>query len=171
MTSLVTGGPEWQPGARVDLLDKLKAAKAKHSAIYNGEVALSQLAREIEGVLDQAKEKKMWPLVCTSCEAYDILDPGNTKTKRYMDRAILELKRPKVKVKGFFQDEQNNDVYVFLDITLFGQKEAQTLRVRQGEEFLDPPYTLRMRSIIGNNKGVRLEYLAIEGDSFDVLAG
>ena len=42
--------------------------------------------------------------------------------------------------------------------------------MREGEEFLDPPHTLRLAEIIGNNSGIRLEYLAIEGDTFDVEA-
>ncbi len=166
----LVGGPALNPDRKQQVLDGLRAAKAKHQMSDNGKIALSHISRDIETIMMEAKKQEYWRLLLGASEAYEILAPGNAKSRRYMEIAETQLARPKVKVKGFIEDKVTNDTYVFLDVKLPGSDWVTQEPVREGEEFLEPPHTLRLLEIIGNNKGVRLEYLAIEGDTFDVDA-
>ncbi|MDQ1256758.1 MAG: hypothetical protein QG656_1358 [Candidatus Hydrogenedentes bacterium] len=165
----VINGGQPAPGYSATVLDGLKNAKNKHSPADNGKMALARLTRDVEDIIKVARENKFWKIVLGACECYEVLEPGNVRTQRYIDEANLQLARPKVKIKGFFDDKETKDIYVFVDAEIRGVDEIKQFRIREGEEFLDPPHTLRFVEILGNNKGIRLEYLAIEGDTFDVM--
>jgi hypothetical protein len=165
----VINGGQPAPGYAPAVLDGLRTAKNRHMTTDNGKMALSRLTRDVEDVIKVARENKFWKIVLGTCECYEVLEPGNVRTQRYIDEANLQLSRPKVKIKGFFDDKETKDIYVFIDAEIRGIDEVKQFRIREGEEFLDPPHTLRFVEILGNNKGIRLEYLAIEGDTFDVM--
>jgi len=150
------------------MLADLRGAKGKHQGTDNGKEAMARLATEIDGIITQARTQEFWGIVARGCEVFEILQPGNIKTKRYAEMAAKELARPRVRVKGFHEDKATNETYVFLEVKLPNENWKRIDPVRVGDEFLDPPNTLRLVEILGDKKGVRLEYLGIEGDVFEV---
>ncbi len=167
--SVLAGNIDLDAAVAAPYIARVNNARAKCNTA-NGKNALTRFAKEIEGLFSQAKQKKLFGTLFALCQVYDVLEPNNSKTPRHKQYAEMQLNRPKVAIKGFFEDESNSDTYVFLEIKLHGAKKALRERVREGDEFLDPPHTLRLVEIIGNNKSVRIEYLAIEGDSFVIDA-
>ncbi len=72
-------------------------------------------------------------------------------------RAIAELSKPQVTVKGFVDD------YVSLEIKVPPGNQKLSEYVREGDSFVDDPtepgsQMLRLEEIIGDNRGVRIYY-------------
>jgi len=283
--------------ARIEVLDAVSDMQSKHRMSDNGKVALERISQDIFGVVREARRQERWPLVLGACDAYEVLHPDTTKTLRYREMANVQRARPKVSIKGFFEDQARDETYAFLKVRVrvalppgasealgrqgihvereTGQPELLVFdsgpfqgrrfmfrreplplppeaqnelqggnyaplvdgellafvtgafrgrifsyhmgdaraarggrggrgggfgggltvgagglqvvldneirlalsfevwvfekRVRVGEEFLDPPHTLRLVEILGKNRGVRLEYMAVEGFTFDVF--
>lgn len=151
------------------LVAEARTARQKMNAEPNGKEALARFTQDVDGLIRTARQKERWMPVIKMCELYDILEPGNSKTGRMIEMAERQINRPKVRIKGFVDDMQANDTYVFLEVKVPDAEWFAPDPVREGDEFLDPPYTLRFQEIIGRNKGIRLEYLAVKGDTFDIM--
>ncbi len=149
------------------VIEGLQKARSANQASENGKLALEMVTREIETIISTARDQKRWRLVLGAIEAYEVMSPGTTKMNRLKDRAKLYISRPTVTVKGFMDDKETKDTYVFLEVTLHPSEEVKSMQVRVGEEF----FGVRLLDIVGNKKGVRLEYLAIPGDTWDVMTG
>ena len=128
----------------------------------NGASAQKRLQNQFIEKLKAAHQEEKWDLVVNLCDAVDILDPGNTRTSRYRDRAMDEKNRPVVTMKGIMEIEGVTNV--FLEIYLPTTSTTVSKQVREGEEFEG----LILEKIIGNNQGVRLKYLKTD-TSFDVM--
>ena len=148
------------------VLDGLRGAKAKHQVTENGQAALATITHEIADLIRKAKEVERWKLVLGGIAAYEVMDPGNTKYRRLAELAELYRRRPQVWINGFFDDNENDDTYVFLKVKLRPSNEMKQVRVRKGEEF----HNLRFAEIVGNKKGIKLEYLLIPGDTWEIQA-
>ena len=149
------------------LIEGLQKARSANQASENGKQALAMVTHELEAIISTARDQKRWRLVLCAIEAYEVMSPGTTKMNRLKERAKLYLSRPTVTVKGFVDDKDTKDTYVFLDVTLHPSEEVNSVQARVGEEF----FGVRLLDIVGNKKGVHLEYLAIPGDTWDVMMG
>lgn len=160
---LVSGTPPPDSSAFVPAIS---SAAAKHRVTDNGKTAIAQVSRQLEEVIRQCKEKKRWGMVKASIDAYNALVPNSSKFNRLKEMADLQLNKPMVKCKAFFVDiKSNNQTYAFLELTYVKTGEIKNVQVREGEEFDD----LRFVRIIGDLKGVELEYMPIPGDTFEVM--
>ncbi|MCC6487868.1 MAG: hypothetical protein IT364_10245 [Candidatus Hydrogenedentes bacterium] len=128
----------------------------------NGASAQARLKNQFIDKLKEAHQAELWDSVVNLCDAVDILDPGNTRTSRYRQRAMDEKSRPVVTMTGVF--ELDGVTTVFLEIYLPLENRTIDKQVREGEEFEG----LILEKIIGNNQGVRLKYLKTD-TSFDVM--
>jgi hypothetical protein len=149
------------------VIEGLQKARSANQASENGKQALAMVAHEIETIISKARDLKRWRLVLGAIEAYEVMSPGTTKMNRLKERGKLYVSRPTVRVKGFMDDKETKDTYVFLEVTLHPSEEVNSIQVRIGEEF----FGVRLLDIVGNKKGVQLEYLAIPGDTWDVMTG
>jgi len=147
-------------------LEALQKARAKNQVTENGKRALEMVATDVETIISTARDKKRWKVVMGAIEAYEILSPGaSTKMSRLKERAQLYITRPVVVVQGFVDDKEKKDTYAFLQVTLRPSMEVDSVQVKPGDEF----YGLRFVDIVGDKKGVRLEYLKIPGDTWEVM--
>jgi hypothetical protein len=159
---LVSGNP---PPDSSTFVPALSSAAAKHRVTDNGKAAIAKVASQLEEVIRQCKEKKRWGMVKASIDAYNALVPNSSKFNRLKEMTDLQLSKPMVKCKAFFVDHaSNNQVYAFLELT-YRTGEVKNVQVREGEEF----ESLRFVRIVGDLKGVELEYLPIPGDTFEVM--
>ena len=98
-------------------------------------------------------------------DGYEILSPGDKKFDDMKTRVQLHVNRPEVVLQGFFEDVDKKQVYALLEVTLHPSNEVKKLHVRKGEEFED----LRLVDIVGDLRGVKLEYLKIPGEFFTLM--
>lgn len=143
------------------LQETLSKEVASLKTELNGGGAQKRILNDFVDKLTAAHQTEQWDFVLNLCDAVDVLDPGNTRTSRYRQRALDEKNRPVVKVKGFV--EIDGVTNVFMEIYLPATGETDDKRVREGEEF----HGLVLERVIGNNQGVRLKYVKTQ-TTFDV---
>jgi len=145
--------------------EELKAAKQKFQHTENGKQAIRMVTHDVEEMIRNARDQSRWRIVKECIETWRILSPGSPKMDRIEERADLHLRQPRVFVKGFFDDEETGDTYVFLEVTERPSKKRHDLRARVGDVF----FHVRLLDIVGDNKGVKLEYLLIPGTIWEVM--
>lgn len=130
----------------------------------NGEEAQSKIKRDLNQRFDAANKAGQWRLVIAIAAGLDVFAKGPPertgelkKINRLRKRALAELSKPKVAVKGFVDD------YVSLQITIPTTGARTSEYVREGDSFLDDPEApgkklLRLDDIIGDNREVRVYY-------------
>lgn len=146
------------------IIGALRDAIIHYGDTPHGQQALRELGYEIEEFAKEARDLERWRLVRICVDAHEILNMRSETIMRLDARAQSMLAKPKIEVKGFMEDKEQNDYYVFLQLTDRSTGKRRTVTMREGEEVDD----LRLVRIIGRNKGVRLEYLKIEGLFFDI---
>jgi len=202
---------EWCRG----LAEQVRRARSTYSGTENGEAALARIADELEDLVRRARDEDRWGLVLCAIDVHEELRPGMHLMRLLRERAMLHAMRPHVVVKGFFDDNDKNELYVFLQVALragyqpwpepvavaastdegggtssvdgaevTAQTEAEVevvalrqaskalerdevhmVQVRLNEEF----YGLRLVDVVGNKRGVILEYVVDPGHFFQVL--
>jgi len=161
-----SGAPaQLTPEVREQVLSFLRAAKMKYEATKNGKAALGQLADNLAANVDAAWKQERWTAVMCGIEAYEILVPASVRMARLRERAEVRANRPDVVVKGFFEDNDKSEIYVFVEVTLHPSNEVKHLQIRKGDEFCG----LRFVDFVGKLRGITLEYLDIPGETFRAM--
>lgn len=153
------------PADRKRVREELQAAKQKFQHTENGKQAIRMVTHDAEEMIRNARDQSRWRVVKECIETWRVLSPGSTKMDRVEERADLHLRQPRVTVKGFFDDDQTGNTYVFLEVTERPSNKRHDLRARVGEQF----FHVELLDIVGDNKGVRLEYLLIPGTIWEVM--
>lgn len=151
------------PQPKPDLLQVLQQEKNANVGSQDGKDALLIVSHKVDERIRAAEDMKSWQAVLQYVKASKILRP---ETKRYdalEKRAVTELKRPEVDLKAFF-DVGNGQTVAILEFYLPLEGETVSERMRPGEE----AYGLKLAQILGNNSGVRMEYLET-GETYDIF--
>ena len=112
----------------------------------------------------RAEDQELWTWVIFADEALKTLDPDHSRFDRLRERAEIRLRRPEVQITGFYEDHETGQETVFMNVYLPEENRRERVQVRPGEEF----HGLRLRDIIGRNRGVELEYLEAN-EIFEVM--
>lgn len=159
---------ENKPGISDDMrqwvLTALRDAQTNYGEKDFGREALRDTAEEIRLLAKEAAAQERWRLVETAIDAYEILGLESATLARLDERAKIMVAQPKVVVKGFLDDLEKKDIYVFLELIDRRTQERTRVTAREGDVFND----LRLVRIIGRNKSVLFEYIPIEGLFFEV---
>lgn len=162
----IMSGGVISPDEKNQVLSKLRTHKTTYQSKENGVIALERIKGEVEQAIRGARDSERWFMVLVALEIYDVLEPGSTRYQRLAKTAVLQMKKPKVKLKGFFRDIESNDqFYAFVEITDPVSGKTYSEQMREGEE----KHGIRFSRIIGNQQGVEFEYMAIPGDFFEVM--
>jgi hypothetical protein len=160
---------QFEPQDKQHVIDALAAATSIYQNDDNGKIALARLADEVRELIRTARKKEAWQLALDGTEIFGAFRKNEFFIRFYTEMVEKQLARPQVTLRGFIEDIPKNTIYAFVDVRLPKSNKVLSLQVRPGEEFLDPPHTLRFAEIIGDNRGIRLEFMAIPGDTFDVM--
>ena len=152
------------PEVRTKLVDDLTKARSANQATDNGKKALEIIKSELEGVVTKAKLERKWDVVLAGVAGYEVFQKDSAGMARIKEQAEIEGKKPIVTLKGFMSEQNTNKVYAFLTIQDPMTGTAKDVQVAEGEEFDG----LRFNKVIGDQRGIELEYLAIPGDMFEV---
>jgi len=144
---------------------RINDTKAKLRAEVNGDRAIRLITSDVRDALKSAKDASQWDTVLLLCDALEALDPSDSRIERYREQAQGEKNKPVITVKGFYEDVTSKEITVFLEAFLRTTNERKTVQVREGDEFLD---CLKLIEIVGNRKGVKLQYIPT-GEVYEVL--
>lgn len=151
-----------------ELVAGMKAAasnqKAMLSATEDGKKALAIVSQQVDSRLRQSFNSEVWSLTLALSDLHTILNPGSVKFDGERIRAIAELSRPVVVIKGIVNDGTTGRPFARLEITLPLEGRTVTETMKQDEQL----YGIRFVEVIGNSHGIVFEYRET-GELFDVL--
>ncbi|HPO15659.1 MAG TPA: hypothetical protein PLI09_19615 [Candidatus Hydrogenedentes bacterium] len=150
------GGAPLQPAEKDEAVGKVGSAKSRCSATENGRQALVRMKGAIEDLVKKGRDGNMWLVVKGCCQVYSALQPGSDRYVKLEQRAELMLKRPVVKVQGFFNID--GQIYAFLQVTDPGAAKPESCKVREGDEFHG---VLKLVRIIGDRQSVEILYIPV----------
>ena len=122
----------------------------------NVEPAVAQVKNLIEDNIKLASERDRWRFIWGSIECYETLDPASTKYKQKKEQAMIMMKMPGVKLKGFVQVEGDDQPYAMFDVFDTEVRKLFNYRVREGEEFHNGRFVFI--AIRGNQMGADVLY-------------
>lgn len=157
-----TGG--YHDSMREAIVSGLRDAKMKYAESPGGKKAFQELSWEVVGMAKQAREQDRWRLVQGLVDIHDILGMESVTMDRLDEGARKRLAQPLVEVTGIVDDVEKEQTYVFMNLLDRETREMNRVKARVGETLGD----LKVVEIIGRNKKVVLEYLPIEGLTFEV---
>lgn len=146
-------GARLSAGMRQNILSQFRSTKNRLSGKPEGEAALEIIKTRLEERIRAAERNELWEHTLTYIDAHGILDPDSKKFSFVRDRALTELRKPRVTVRGL--PEFDGQKIAMLSIYLPMTSETHFERMRVGEEM----HGIKLLGIFGEDKGVRIEYL------------
>jgi len=149
---------------RTGVMSALRDSVAKYGNLACGREALHDVGFKLAEMGKKASTQERWRLALACVDAFDILQMESLTVGRLGERAKTMMEQPTVRVRGFLEDKEKNDLYVFMELVNRKTGEVEKVQAREGEEFGG----IRLLKVIGRNQKVRVEYLKIPGLVFDV---
>ncbi len=122
------------------------------SNTLEGQIALKQVQKVLEDRISAFENGGYWEHVVTYTDAFAIFHPGSKKYERLQQKALVELRKPKVTLKGL--PEVNGQKIAFLNIYIPLSNENFDERLSQGEEM----HGIKFLGVFGRDRDARLEY-------------
>ncbi len=160
------GAPGVSDEQRNQIMTGLRNAIVAHGDKDFGKAALRDAAYEIIEVAKVASAAERYRLVLMCIDVVELLSVESQLLKRLGAKADVMMEKPVVHVKGFMEDHEKKEMYVFLDIINHKTGVSEQLEAREGDEF----HNLRLVRVAGRNKGVIFEYLKVPGLFFEIEA-
>ncbi|MFP4502735.1 MAG: hypothetical protein ACLFTT_17215 [Candidatus Hydrogenedentota bacterium] len=157
-----TGG--YHDAMRESIVSGLRDAKMKYAESPGGKKAFQELSWEVVGMAKQARAQDRWRLVQGFVDIHNLLGMESVTIERLDESARKRLAQPLVEVTGVVDDVAKEQTYVFMNLLDRDTREINRVKARVGETVGD----LKVVEIVGRNKKVVLEYLPIEGLTFEV---
>lgn len=164
--SLSPGAPVISDMHRDQIMAQLRNAIISYGDTDFGKEALNELAYEVMDIARRASADDRHQLVLVCIDVVELLAVESHLLKRLGARADVMLEKPVVRVKGFLEDIEKNQLYVFLDLINHRTGAVERVEAREGDEF----HNLRLWRIQGRNRSVIFEYLKVPGLFFEVKA-
>ena len=152
-------GPMPPPGSplplavRQNILDLLRRERSRLSGTEEGNRALAIVSRKIDERVRAYEQAELWEHVLTYTDAHLIFNRDSKRFNHVRDKALTELRKPRVTVRGL--PEAKGHKVAMLSIYLPMTSETFFERMGIGEEM----HGIKLLSIFGEDRGVRLEYL------------
>lgn len=151
------------PGSvRSSILTQFEQQQSNLSKTPEGQAALEIIKKKTEERVRALYSSQMWEHVIVYSDAYAKLDPQSKKFDEMRQKSEVELRKPRVTVRGLPQKDGMQFAMLSIYIPMTSQTYTEDLRV--GEEM----HGIKFLEVFGDNKGVRLEYLET-GERFVVL--
>ena len=165
-TVLMAGNPPVSDADRQNIMARLRDAIVQYGDKDFGKEALRELGYEAQELAKRAAEVERYRLVLICIEVSELLSVESILLERLGARADVMLDKPRVAVKGFIDDLERGDTYIFIEMINYRRGTIDRFEAREGDEFDD----IRVVRIIGRNKAVLFEYLKVPGLFFEVEA-
>ena len=149
---------------RYVIMANLRDAVMRYGDKDFGREALRELGYELQELAKRASAIERYRLVLICIDAAEMLEVDSQLLKRLGTKADVMLDKPTIRVKGFIDDIEKNQTYIFIEMINHRSGTVERMEAREGDEFND----LRLVRILGRNKAVLFEYLKVPGLFFEV---
>jgi len=140
-------------GAR--LVNEVRQFKQRYGTTETGQQEIISLTKRFIDSMQQEIDRTHWKSAEILNNCVLALSPSNSRALRARDKIQQELSKPKLRLTMFTRFREEEKVYVGFEVTLPDTEEKVQVNVEVGDEF----YGYKLKRIIGNNQGVKLEYL------------
>ena len=137
-----------------NLLNILRQAKTKNGYSEDGQKAIGHVIIRIDKRIREFSEAEAWTHVMVFIKAREVFEPDNHQYLSLKEVAQIELRKPKVTVKGL--PDINGVQFVILDFHIpLTDETFKNEKIRIGET----AHGIKILSIFGQRRGVMLRYL------------
>jgi len=146
-------GTRFPPAVRNNMVRMLALAKQQHSLDPKGMEALGFVTQRLEKRVKEFERAELWEHVIGFIEAHQAMVPGSSKYNRLKNKAMIELRRPKLTLRGLtnINGHQVATMGFYLPIS----SEHHDERMYMG----DQKHGIKVIKVFGKNLGVKVEYL------------
>ena len=145
-------GAVMPPGAGQQFISAVQAAKTQHQATEEGKAALKMVSQDLDNRIKTFEQNEMWDFVIVGIDAYEILQ-GPGKYSRLRTEAEIELRKPRVTLKGIIDVNGTPTALMELYMPLSGQRITGE-RMALGER----KHGIKFNRVIGNFRGAEFIY-------------
>ena len=156
-------GTSLPPGTGPAFLQQIRGIQTRHKATEEGKIALKRVAQTVDERIPRMKDNELWDFVVVLCDVHELFKPGSTRFDRIRATAEIELRKPKVTVSGIFEADGRVTALLKFYLPLTGETFKEQPRI--GEVL----HGMKFIEVVGNNRGVKLEYLET-GELINVMA-
>jgi hypothetical protein len=168
--TLALNGPMPMEGSTIptnvaqQMISETRRQTGALGATPDGQLSLSIVSKKVDSRLRKMYNNEHWSYVFTLAEMHLLLNPGSPKFDVEKQRAVVELSRPIVIIKGILHDGTTDRPLARLQMFLPMEGRTVMESMKQG----DIMYNIRFVEVIGSSQGIVFEYLAT-GEMFEVL--
>lgn len=146
-------GARFPPAIRQNMLRMLELANTQHSMDPKGKEALGFVKQRLEKRVKEFDRAQLWEHLIGFIDAHKILAPSSSKYNRLRDKAMVELRRPKISLRGIINHGEHQMATLDFYLPLTSEYFSEKLYVG------DIKHGIKIVSIFGDNIGVTVEYL------------
>lgn len=163
--SAASTGGRISNAAREQLVSQLRNKAAQYNGTVDGKEALSHVKGRIERRIREFSSEGAWQYVLVFVELHKVIDPDSKKYGSLMEEAYLQLKKPKLSLRGM--PVLDGRRIIVMEFYLPANDETYKEKIAVGDEL----HGVRIVDVFGNNRGVTVEFLETGERSVIFLEG
>lgn len=117
---------------------------------------VNTVANTLASKIKEAEEKKLWSYIPPLCQAYKTLRPKDKLYDSYAKRAVANITRPRIAIRGFYHDYDSGQTTVIMKVFNQTTRETTEVKLRLGESGAG----VRFERVIGKDEGAELTVVA-----------
>ncbi len=157
MSQLAATPPDQIAAKAQQLGTQMRTFREKHGQTDTGKEMIRNIAQTGYNNAQMLFQMKEYALCVAACDLVRQIDPTHEPTNQLRQQAQEELNKPRVALRGFFDEIASNKLYAMVEVTYQGQKESKQVTV--GDEFYGYRVMRLIKSAQGNPKGIVLRYI------------
>jgi len=157
MSQLATTPPDQLPSRAQQLAQQMRTFREKHGQTDTGKEMIRNITQTGYNNAQMLFQMKEYRLCVAACDLVRQINPTHEPTNQLRAQAQEELNKPRVALRGFFDEIASRKLYAMVEVTYQGQKES--LQVTVGDEFYGYRLMKIIKSVQGSPKGIVLRYI------------
>jgi len=132
---------------------------------YTATQEITSMAKKASDLMQRFMDEGKWGIAAVFNSQVLALEPTNSRAKRASKKIEKERNKPKVVLTGFYRNRSTGELRVLFEVTIPQTKTTESVDVEVGDEF----FGYKLKSLVGDNEGVIIEYLETRGRQTLVL--
>lgn len=131
------------------LRSKLQSFREKHGDTETGKEMIGMISSKLINLANTAFQTEQYQLCVSACDLVLVINPGHPRAPDLRRQAQEELNKPKVELKGFYEDQDAEKLLAWVNVTYRNTNLTESMQVQIAEEFAG----YRLKKIIRNAQG------------------
>jgi len=168
MSQLASTPPDQIASKAQQLGTQMRTFREKHGQTDTGKEMIRNITQTGYNNAQMLFQMKEYRLCVAACDLVRQINPAHEPTNQLRQQAQEELNKPRVALRGFFEEIASRKLYAMVEVTYQGQKES--MQVAVGDEFYGYRLMKIIKSVQGSPRGIVLRYINT-GSENDIMLG